>query len=85
MAMAVYQYPPVEMPPHVYSHRRASCPNPHKDWFATEFEAMQVSDHINTRKRKSHCKRTPQAAYPCRCGGWHLSDARRVEVMGRAS
>lgn len=70
MALAAYEYPPVEMPRTVW---RSNCPTPWKDSFDTKFEANQVAAQIVRRHRYSKSRCRPQRAYSCRCGKAHLT------------
>ena len=44
----------------------------HKAWFATEAEAKAELARIRA-KRVPQSWQTPTRAYPCGCGGWHLT------------
>ncbi|QNJ56925.1 hypothetical protein SEA_REINDEER_134 [Mycobacterium phage Reindeer] len=82
MALALLKAPRVTMPAHVYQVHRPTCPNPWKTRFATAAEAHRVSMDILAKNKRAKKNRTPQGVYECRCGGFHLSDARRVVVLG---
>ncbi|AGM12363.1 hypothetical protein SSEA_SKINNY_138 [Mycobacterium phage Skinny] len=82
MALALLKAPNIPMPAHVYRVHRRACPNPWKDRYTTAAEAHRVVTDILTRNKHTKKNRIPQGVYECRCGGFHLSDARRVVALG---
>lgn len=51
--------------------RRPECPTPWKVPFATESAGLIRIDSINSIA--AHHIKTPQRAYSCECGAWHLT------------
>lgn len=51
--------------------RRPDCPTPWKTSFDHHEPAEQRIAEINSTA--SHRTKTPQRAYPCDCGSWHLT------------
>ncbi|QNL30836.1 hypothetical protein SEA_ESTES_148 [Mycobacterium phage Estes] len=84
MALALLKCPQVEMPRHVYSHQRDNCPDAYKIPYHTEADANYAAARINAH-RSQGATSSAIAPYRCQCGSWHMSDARRVKVLGRVA
>ncbi|AEK10037.1 hypothetical protein FDH96_gp130 [Mycobacterium phage Rey] len=84
MALALLKCPKVDMPAGIYAHFRDNCPDPYKVPYQTEGDANYATARINARRPQSATS-TNIAPYRCRCGVWHVSDARRVRVLGKVS